>query len=42
MIKYFEFEKEIEAIDKLIHKTERDDKVNISKIESLNMKRSKF
>mgnify|MGYP001181289431 CR=1 FL=1 len=42
MIKYFEFEKEIEAIDKLIHKTERDDKVNISKIEKLEYEKKQI
>ncbi len=35
MIKYFEFEKEIEAIDKIIYKTETEEKVNIAKIKKL-------
>ena len=42
MIKYFEFEKEIEAIDKLIYKTETDDKINITKIENLQNKKKQI
>ena len=42
MIKYFEFEKEIEAIDKLIHKNENDDKLNITKTEKLENEKKKI
>ena len=35
MIKYFEFEKEVEKIDQLIFKLNKEDKKNIEKIEKL-------
>ena len=42
MIKYFEFEKEIEAIDRLIYKNESEDKVNISKLEKLKYEKKQI
>ena len=42
MIKYFDFETEIEKIDNLIKDLNNDDKVNLSKIEILNNDKKKI
>ena len=42
MIKYFDFETEIEKIDDLIKDLNNDDKDNLSKIEILNNEKKKY
>ena len=42
MIKYFEFEKEIEAIDNLINKTQSSEKIDIAKTEKLEQEKKKI